>query len=308
MIRFLAASAHHGSALLALGVFGGLLIPPLAHATHWFIAPNVVCMMTVVLLRVDFPALVFHLRRPLHWTTIAAFQLLVCPILAWAAIARLGLDPGLSAGIVIFATGCAATSGAAFARMVGLDPELTLIATLATTLLVPLTAPPMAYALIGADLAIGVGDFMARLALVVGLPLCLSILIRRLAGPDRLVPLGPAIDGLMVWLVVFYGFAVMDGLMPRLLTDPGWVARATLAAFAADFGLNAVTTLAFAWMGRRAAASAGLMGGNRNMALYLAVLPAAADPRIALFFALCQFPLFLSPFLLRGLYRRLLRA
>jgi len=112
----------------------------------------------------------------------------------------------------------------------------------------------------------------------------------------------------MVWLVVFYGFAVMDGLMPRLLTDPGWVARATLAAFVADFGLNVVTTLAFGWMGRRAAASAGLMGGNRNMALYLAVLPAAADPRIALFFALCQFPLFLSPFLLRGLYRRLLRS
>ena len=39
-----------------------------------------------------------------------------------------------------------------------------------------------------------------------------------------------------------------------------------------------------------------------NMALYLAVLPAAADVRLALFFALCQFPLFLSPFLLRPVY------
>ncbi len=308
MIRFLAASASHASALLALGVFGGLLIPPLAHATHRFIAPNVICMMTVVLLRVDLPALVLHLRHPLRWTTITAFQLLVCPIIAWAAISRLGLDPGLAAGIVIFATGCAATSGAAFARMVGLDPELTLIATIATTVLVPLTAPPMAYALIGADLAIGVPEFMARLALVVGLPLCLSIVIRRLAGPGRLLPLGPAIDGVMVWLVVFYGFAVMDGLMPRLIADPAWVAHATLAAFVTDFGLNVVTALAFAGMGRRAAASAGLMSGNRNMALYLAVLPAAADPRIALFFALCQFPLFLSPFLLRGLYRRLLQS
>ena len=55
----------------------------------------------------------------------------------------------------------------------------------------------------------------------------------------------------------------------------------------------------------QAAASAGLMSGNRNMALYLAVLPAAADPRISLFFGICQFPLFLSPFLLRPLYRRL---
>ncbi len=307
MIRLLARSARHGTALLGLGVFGGLLVPPLAHALHGLIAPIVICMMTVVLLRVDLPALVLHLKRPLRWTMIAAFQLLICPVLAWAAIRPLGLDPGLAAGIVIFATGCAATSGAAFARMVGLDPELTLIGTLATTLLVPLTAPPIAYALIGADLAIGVGAFMARLALVVGLPLCLSMAIRRVAG-GRLIPLGPAIDGLMVWLVVLYGFAVMDGLMPRLVAEPGWVARATLAAFITDFGLNAITALAFAWMGRRAAASAGLMSGNRNMALYLAVLPAASDPRIALFFALCQFPLFLSPFLLRGCYRRLLRV
>ncbi len=132
-------------------------------------------------------------------------------------------------------------------------------------------------------------------------------MIRWLAGRERLLPLGPAIDGLMVWLVVFYGFAVMDGLMPRLIADPAWVGRATLAAFVADFGLNVITALAFAGLGKRVAASAGLMSGNRNMALYLAVLPAAADPRIALFFALCQFPLFLSPFLLRGLYRRLLR-
>jgi bile acid:Na+ symporter, BASS family len=107
----------------------------------------------------------------------------------------------------------------------------------------------------------------------------------------------------VVWLVVLYGLGVMDGLAARIGADPAWVAQAALAAFAVDFGLNLVTALAFFWLGRRQAASAGLMSGNRNMALYLAVLPAAADPRIGLFFALCQFPLFLSPFLLRPVYR-----
>jgi len=34
---------------------------------------------------------------------------------------------------------------------------------------------------------------------------------------------------------------------------------------------------AFAWIGRRAACSAGLMGGNRNMALFLAILPASGS-------------------------------
>lgn len=305
--RFLALSARHGSVLLAVGIFGGVASPTLAEATKWFITPNVLGMMTIVLLRVDIAGTLAHLRRPVQLAAIVAFLLLVCPVLAWAAVRGLeplGLDPGIAAAVVIFATGCAATSSAAFARMVGLDPELSLIASLATTLLVPLTAPPIALMLLGVDLSISTGDFMARLALVVGLPLLLSLALRRVIGAVRLERWADALDGVLVWLVVFYGFAVMDGLAPRLAADPAWVIQAVLAAFVVDYGLNLVTAGAFLGLGRRAAASAGLMGGNRNMALYLAVLPASADPRIALFFGLCQFPLFLSPFLLRPLYRR----
>jgi BASS family bile acid:Na+ symporter len=308
LVGFFESSSRHGALLLAVGVFGGLLVPPLAHALHNIVTPTVVALMTLVLLRVDIPATFLHLRRPLRMAAIVAFQLLVCPLIALAVSAPLGLDAGIAAGLVIFATGCAATSGAAFARMVGLDPELTLLATLATTLLVPLTAPPMAAALIGVDLSIGIGGFMLRLASVVGLPMAFSFLLRRQIGAERLVPYGPAIDGAVVWLVVLYGFGVMDGLTARMLADPIWVAQATLAAFIADFGLNIVSTAVFIWLGWREAASVGLMSGNRNMALYLAVLPSAADSRVSLFFALCQFPLFLSPFLLRPIYARIVPA
>ena len=303
---FFAASARRGGLLLAVGIFGGVVFPPLARALHFFVAPNVVMLMTLVLLRVDISASMIHLRRPGRLAAIIAFQLIGCPIIAWLAIRPLGLDQGVADGIVIFATGCAATSSPAFARLVGLDPDLTLLATLATTLLVPFTAPPMAFSLMGLDLAIGMANFFGRLMIIVGLPLAFSFLLRRIIGPARLAPYGGAVDGLVVWLVVFYGFGVMQGLGERIAADPAWVVQATLAAFGVDFGLNIVTTLAFIGLGRRAAASAGLMSGNRNMALYLAVLPAAADPRIGLFFALCQFPLFLSPFLLRPVYRLIL--
>jgi BASS family bile acid:Na+ symporter len=300
--HFLAASARHGGALLGVGVFAGLLIPPLADAMHWFITPNVVALMTLVLLRVDVGGAISHLKRPLRLAAIIAFHALAAPVLVWAAILPLNLDPGIAGALVIFATGCAATSSAAFARLVGLDAELTLLATVATTLLVPLTAPPMVHGLIGIDLALSLPGFMGRLGLVVGLPLALSLLVRSWAGPARLAPLGPAIDGAVVWIVVLYGFGVMKGLAARLLEDPAWVAQAAAAAFIVNFALNLVTTLAFSPWGWRFAASGGLMGGNRNMALYLAILPAAADPRVGLFFALCQFPLFLSPFLLRPVY------
>ena len=113
-------------------------------------------------------------------------------------------------------------------------------------------------------------------------------------------------DRLVLQRVLAEACAFLDGLPDRPVRASA-DAEAVAAAFAVSYGLNAATALAFLPLGVRTAATAGLMSGNRNMALYLAILPAAADPRIGLFFGLCQFPLFLSPFLLRPLYQRLLR-
>ena len=306
LLRGLAWSARRGSILLAVAIFGGVLLPPLAAAFKIFITPIVLLMTALVLLRVDLAATLKHLRAPARLAAIVLVQMIACPLLAWAVVAPLKLDPGVAAGVVIFATGCAAMSSAAFARLVGLDPDLSLLTTLAMLALVPFTAPPIALWLLGVDLAIGPAAFMGRLLLVVGIPMLVSLALRRAIGRPALDRWGDAVDGALVWLVVLYGFAVMDGLAPRLAADPAWVAQALAAAFAVDYGLNLVTTLALLRLGLRPAATAGLMSGNRNMALYLAVLPAGTDPRITLFFGLCQFPLFLSPFLLRPLYRRIL--
>jgi BASS family bile acid:Na+ symporter len=307
-LRFLDWSGRRGAILLAVGIFGGIVSPALASAFKGFVTPNVLMMTTLVLLRVDIPGTVAHLRRPMRLATVVGFQMLVCPILAWLVVAALPLDGGIKAGIVIFATGCAAMSAAAFARMVGLDADLSLLGTLSTLALVPLTAPPIALWLLGIDLSISTGGLMLRLLTIVGLPMLLSLALRRLIGPGPLARWGGAVDGALVWLVVFYGFAVMDGLAVRATADPAWVIQAIIAAFAVDYGLNALTTVALSPLGRPAAASAGLMSGNRNMALFLAVLPATTDPRITLFFGLCQIPLFLSPFLLAPIYRALRRA
>lgn len=305
-LEALAWSARKGSVLLAVGIFGGVLSPGLAATFKNVITPVVLLMTTLVLLRVDLPGTVAHLKRPGRLAAVVAFQMLACPLIAWAVVAQLPIDPGIAAAVVIFATGCAATSSAAFARMVGLDAELSLLATLAMLAIVPLTAPPIALWLLGIDLSIGTAAFMLRLLLVVGLPMLLSLALRWLIGGRLLARWAESVDGALVWLVVFYGFAVMDGLAPRIAADPAWVAQAVIAAFMADYGLNLITAFALSRWGVRTAATAGLMSGNRNMALYLAVLPASTDPRITLFFGLCQFPLFLSPFLLRPAYRRLL--
>ena len=294
--------------LLAVGIFAGVFVPPLAALFRDVVTITVAGLMTLVLLRVDLSQVVAYLRRPLLVAALTAWLLLVLPAITYAVALAAGLDGPLGAALVISAMGCAATSSPAFARMVGLDGEISLVVAVVTTLLVPFTAPPLALGLMGIDLAISLAGLMTRLALVVGLPLLLSIAIRRLVGEATLRRFGPAVDGGVVWLVVLYGFGVMDGMLAKLMAEPAWIMGGLALAFAGNFGMNVATALAFAPAGGRVALAGGLLAGNRNMALFLAVLPEATDERILLFFALCQFPLFLSPFLLRPVYARLRRG
>ena len=297
--------ARRGGVLLAGCIFVGLALPPLAAMLRDTLTITVAGLMTLVLLRIDLKQVLAYLRRPLLVAALLAWLLIACPLIVYAIVRAVGLDGPLGAAVVIMATGCAATSSPAFARLVGLDASVSLVVAVVSTLLVPFTAPPLALGLLGIDLAISLWALMGRLALIVGLPLLASLVIRRLVAAPTLGAWSGRIDGTVVLLLVMYGIGVMDGMQAMLLAEPAWVAGGIALAFLGNFGLNALTALAMLPAGRSVALAAGLLSGNRNMALYLAVLPAATEPGILLFFALCQFPLFLSPFLLRPVYDRL---
>lgn len=305
LVRFLAFSARAGTMLLAGSILGGIAIPPLAHALRPALAAAVIGLTTLILLRVDIEAAFRHLRRPGRLAAIVAIQMLVCPVAAWAVVRMLPLDPGLAGAVVLFAAGATITSAPAFARLVGLDAELALLGALLSTLLVPFTAPPVGEWLADVDLDLSLAGFTARLLFVVGLPLAISLLIRRLAGPERLDPLGPALDGATVWILVVFGFAVMDGVGAKLVADPGWILGATSIAALAVAGCNLLSACVALPFGGSVAATAGMLSGFRNMALFLAILPPGADPHVALFFGLYQIPLYLAPLVMKPLYRRL---
>ncbi|WP_240791244.1 hypothetical protein [Roseomonas sp. AR75] len=303
--HFLEWAARRGGLLLAGCIFVGVAVPPLAAILRETLTVTVAGLMTLVMLRIDLGQVLGYLRRPLLVAGLVAWILLACPLIVFALTWLAGLHGPLGAALVIMATGCAATSSPAFARLVGLDASISLVVAVVSTLLVPFTAPPLALGLLGIDLAISIGGLMARLALIVLLPLVLALVIRRVVPPARLAGWSGMVDGTVVLLLVMYGIGVMDGMLAKLLAEPAWVAGGLALAFLGNFGLNALTALATWPAGPKVALATGLLSGNRNMALYLAVLPAATEPRILLFFALCQFPLFLSPFLLRPLYDRL---
>jgi BASS family bile acid:Na+ symporter len=299
--------ARHGSPLLAASIVAGIAFAPLAAALRPVVAPTVALLMTLVLLRIDPIEVLGWLRRPLLVLGLSAWVLLACPLVVFAVTRAAGLDGPLGAGLVLAAAACSAVSAPAFARLVGLDAEISLVVSVATTALLPFTAPPLALGLLGLELAISTPGLMLRLLLIVGLPAALALALRRLLGQPRLERLAPAVDGSVVLILVVFAFGVMDGVQARLLADPLWVLAGLALALLGNLGLNGLTVLALWPFGARLALAAGMLAGNRNQALFLAVLPAATDPGVLLFFAIGQVPLFLSPFLLQPLYRRIAR-
>ncbi|WP_431268949.1 hypothetical protein [Dankookia sp. P2] len=304
LLRLIGWPARHGTALLAASIFLGVASAPLAAALRPLVTPAVALLMTLVLLRIDPAQVVAWLRRPLLVLGLSAWVLVACPLVAFAATRAAGLDGPLGTGLVLGAAACAAVSAPAFARLVGLDAEISLVVSVLTTLLLPFTAPPLALGLLGLDLAITVPGLMLRLLLIVGLPALLAWGLRAALGPARLARAGTALDGSVVLILVVFAFGVMHGVQARLLADPLWVLGGVALAMAGNLGLNALTAAVLWPLGRNLALSSGMLAGNRNQALFLAVLPAAADPGVLLFFALGQVPMFLSPFLLRPVYAR----
>lgn len=302
-------SARHGGALLAISIFVGIAFAPLAAAMSDIVTPAVALLMTLVLLRIDPAQVMAWLRRPGVVFFLCAWLLLVSPLIAYGVTRAIGLDGSLGAGVVLVAASCAVTTAPAFARLVGLDAEVSLVVAVLTTALLPFTAPPLALGLLGVDLAISIPGLMLRLLLIIAVPAIAAFALRRILGAARLDRAARPLDGAVVLVLVAFAFGVMDGVQARLIVDPLWVIAGILVALGGNLGLNALTALLLVpVLGRVSGLTAGLLAGNRNQAVFLAVLPASADPDILLFFALGQIPMFLSPFLLRPIYGRLYSA
>jgi BASS family bile acid:Na+ symporter len=99
--------------------------------------------------------------------------------------------------------------------------------------------------LLGLELDISAAQLMQRLAIFIGGAFATALVIRWLAGAERLTRLGGPISGVAVLMLIVFGIGVVDGVTETFLTQPGRVLLFALCAFIANFGLQAVGGLVF---------------------------------------------------------------
>lgn len=301
----LAWLGRHGTAAVAISIFVGLAVPPLAMLFKPLVAPAIFIMLCLAFLRVDPVALRNHFTRPLAFAA-TAWIMLAVPMVLGLILLGMGLKdllPPLFLALVLQAAGPPIISAPGFAAMLGLDAALSLAVLILCSVLTPFTAPAFAEMLVGSVVALSPVALGGRLFVILAGAALVAVAVRRIAGRIWVERQTECMDGLNVVMLFVFAVAVMEEVGRQLVARPLFVLTLTAVTFALALGLTALTTLVFIRAGLARAFALGLAAGHRNVAVMLA---ASAMPDLVwLYFGLAQFPVYLLPYLLTPLARRI---
>lgn len=308
LITLLEFLGRHATRFMFASVLLALALPELAEFARPWLVPGLIIPLVIALMRLDMGAAVRYGRRIGLVTLLTAWFLLACPVVMALATAPLGLDDGVRAGLVLMAAAPPLVSAPALAFILGLDAALAVVVVVITTLLVPISLPPLALGLLGLEVNLPIETLMGRLGLLVGVPFALALLLRRVIPQAWIIRNGTRFDGVSVLSLMGFALGIMAGVTEVIAARPLFALGTVVAAFAANLILQGLGALVTLWMGRQPALTVGLATGNRNMGLVLVALADRGDPAILFFFAMAQFPMYMLPALLAPLYRALTSA
>jgi BASS family bile acid:Na+ symporter len=305
----LAWLGRQGTRAIAALVFIGIAVPPVDALLRPYVTEAIFALLCIAFVRLDPAALRGHVARPGLVLAATAWTMLVLPGLYGLGGLLLGLGtraPDLFLALMLQAVASPMMAAPAFASLMGLDATLVLVALVTCSVLTPLTAPVFAYAFVGAGLSLSPFALGLKLFAILAGSMALGTAIRKLIGVAALARYKLELDGFNIIVVFVFVGAVMEYVAANVVAAPLTMMGLAALAFALSFGVLGLTALVFARAGRERALVLGLMASQRNMGLMLAATGGALPDLAWLWFALCQFPIYLTPQLLRPLTRRLI--
>ena len=310
-VQALAWLGGHGTRAIAVLVVIGVAVPPIGHAFKPFVTEAIFLLLCISFMRTDSLALRYHLRRPGIILAATAWTALAVPLIFGVCCLATGLDkhsPDLFLGLMLQSVASPMMAAPALAALMGLDTALVLITLVTSTLLVPLTAPLFAYIFFGAALTLSPLALGLKLFGLLASSLFVATAIRWIVGIAVIRKHNRAIDGLNILLMLVFVTAVMGVVAGSFLANPLTVIGLALLAFAVFFTIFGLTVLIFRSIGEKYPLALGLVVSQRNMGLMLAATDGALPGLTWLYFALCQFPIYMSPQLLKPLARTKVEA
>jgi BASS family bile acid:Na+ symporter len=300
---------RQGTRAVAALVVIGVAFPSIGAILKPYVTEAVFLLLCLAFLRVDVTALKTYLRRPAIVLAATAWTSIAVPVLVGVSCLVTGLDkhaPDLFLALMLQAVASPMMAAPALAALMGLDATLVLVTLVTSTALVPFTAPLFTLLFVGSSLSISPLMLAAKLLAILAGAALTAFVVRRVSGLAAIERQKEAINGLNVLILFVFVAAVMQSVGARFLTSPLTTTALAVLAFTVFSAVLFLTALLFLPAGRERALALGFMVSQRNMGLMLAGTGGALPDLTWLYFALSQFPIYLSPRLLQPLTRRIL--
>jgi arsenite transporter len=252
--KALTALGAQGPILLVISLIAGALSAPLAYAGYSLL-PVAAFLLTLGSFLTAGLASFETRMRGIHVALVLIWLGLGIPLAGAALLAVAPLSAPLHAGVLLSLLAPPVGSAAAIAGMLGLQPRLALLASIALTAVAPASMP-----LLGQLLHLGIDIDMSSLAVrlfgIIGIAAAVALAVHRFHDalrpilPDQQAGAGVAVIGLII-----VGLATSQGVRAHWLADPRAFDLMLASAFAVNVGLCAAGTAVFFWLGFRSAAT-----------------------------------------------------
>ncbi len=297
--------ADHGRYVLIAGLLAGIVFPPLAIAMRPWLPVLIAIVLFIAALRIG-PQQAMGGLKDFRTTLIVvlAYQI-VMPIFLYSIFSFFGIT-GIAATAIVLMVSASSISGSPnIVLMTGNDPAPALRLLVVGTALLPLTVIPV-FTLIPDFGTVDTVLLAAGklLALIAG-SATVAWTIRKFFFANATNETWHAVDGLSAIGMSVLVIGLMSAMGPALRDDPVSVLLMLCVTLCANLGLQLLGYAVFGKSGlNKERVSGAVVCGNRNMALFLAALPASIMDPLLLFIGCYQVPMYLTPILLGWLYRR----
>jgi hypothetical protein len=299
---------RQGTRAVAAVIFVAIAVPPLGEVLRPFLTFSIFALLTIAFMRVDLEQVRARVRQPRLILLAAGWSMLVVPGVFGAVMLVAGIDgsaPELFLAIMLQSMASPLISAPAFAALLGLDATLVLVTFVITTISVPFTAALFALIYFGPEMSITPLILGGQLGLLLGSAAVTATVIRRVAGYAKIVGRAAELDGINIVLLYVFSAAIMGNVAGGLFAAPWLMIGLTALSFVIFFVMFTTTALSFWWAGRDSALSLGFMVSQRNMGLMLGATGGVLPDLTWVYFALAQFPIYLTPQMLKPVMRRL---
>lgn len=306
VLRFLHYVADHARWCLIAGLIVPLIFTDLAIFMQSLIAEFVALLVFLAAFRIGHKAAFGGLGDlKIGLATLLVYQL-IAPLSVIGIATYAGWLDSWTVIILILVLAAPAVSAAPNLLMIlGAKPEAALRMLCLGTAAMPLTTIPIFLFLPFLGTPEEISAASLRLLLVIAGAGGLGFAVRHWLAPNPTTETVKAVDGISAIALAVIVVGLMAAVTPTLEQAPLTLLYWLCVAFGINFGLQIL-----AYLGFRLArpdiepAPYALIAGNRNVALFVVALGEHFSPEFLIFLGCYQFPMYLTPMLMRWLYHR----